>query len=174
MEKKCIQQRIDEELVTGYSVSFDEPSITAELKSDDNRALEDREGRKFVVSLRECVAREKSEHFEDLRPAIRVLGSKGVYSLVLRIFADINEGAYSLSEVAQNFGLSKASLSRFAGPAWSGDARQEIPDLWANTAHVLAGNALFSEVVENAGFADVIGDVLTMIEPGEERGNGYQ
>lgn len=173
LEKKCIQQRIDEELVTGYSVSFDEPSLTAELKSDDNRAFEDREGRKFVVSLSECVAQEKSEHCEELRPAIRALGAKGVYSLVLRVFADINEGAYSLSEVAQNFGLSKASLSRFAGPAWSGNAEQEIPDLWANTARVLAGNAMFSEVVENAGFADVIDGVLTMIEPRGECGNGY-
>ncbi len=173
LEKKRIQQRIDEELKTGYSVSCDEPSINTELKSDDNRALEDREGQKFVVSLSECVAREKSEHFTELRPAIRALGSKGVYNLVLRIFADITEGAYNLKEVAQSFGLSKASLSRFAGPAWSGNARQEIPDLWANTAHVLAGNTLFSEVVENAGFAGVIDDVLTMIAPGEECENGY-
>jgi len=137
---------------------------------DQNR-LERREGNQFSERLRVHVAREKSENLEKLRPSLKNLGKKRIYDLVHRIFTDLEEGEYNLSEVASNFGISKATLSRFAGSDWNENKdrnrQADIPELWANTAHVLAGNPVFMETVKNSGYTDAICGILKTISPHE-------
>ena len=130
----------------------------------------------FPDRLSIYVAREKSEHLEQLRPSIRSLGKDRVYNRVLRIFSDIQEGEYALSEVAREYGLSKASLSRFAGPDWRREtgkeqAEDDIPDLWINTARVLARHRTLWEAVMNSGFAVILQEILDIIGP--ERGHTH-
>jgi len=47
----------------------------------------------------------------------------------------------------------------------------DIPDLWINTAHVLAEHPEFMEIVMNTGFKDVIDNILRIIDPQEDPKN---
>ncbi len=104
-----------------------------------------------VQGLAKVVADEKAHAISQQRPAIRVLGRLPLRQLIMRIFEDLLEGSYRDGALARTFGLSKATFSRFAGSRWqvcSGDA---IPDLWANTAAVLAQHSRFVQVAKEAG-----------------------
>lgn len=157
-----------------------DPAIADEIASENKTPSEYREGHQFFECLSAHVAREKSENLEELRPAIGSLGKEGVYNLVNRIFADIADEQYNLSEVARNFNISKATLSRFAGSEWRKDedigqlSKADIPDLWINTAHALAENRTLMETVRDTGFGYVIDDILRIVGPKEGQKNERQ
>ena len=101
--------------------------------------------------------------------AIRALGKSRLKQLILRIFDELNEEAYEEKRLADAFGLSRATFSRFAGSRWKSHSSGQIPDLWANTAQTLAGHGRFVEAAEEAGVWDevqkiVTGNRLTQIE----------
>ena len=170
-EKSRIQKIIDQKYPCGVTVLDDDPENSEELGIWDKSWLEIKQGNQFSDRLSVHVAAEKSENLEKLRPAIKIIGKKAVYNLVNRIFTDIADEQYNLSEVARNFNLSKATLSRFAGSDWRKDkdmdqiSEADIPDLWINTARVLAENTALMETVKNTGFADVIDYILTIVCP---------
>ena len=58
-----------------------------------------------------------------------------------QIFALLAEEELADGDIAGQVGMDKVTYSRFAGTRWG--ARTSIPDLWANTAHVLASNPDF-------------------------------
>ena len=101
------------------------------------------------------MANEKAENINKQRSAIRALGRERLMELIHRIFDGIGCEGHNDVTVARDFGLSKATLSRFAGSRWR-DVKKAIPDLWLNTAHVLATNPVFREVVEQTGVWDQI------------------
>ena len=171
---------IDKKYPGDTDVLTDDPEIADELKIEGKPPIEYKEGNQFSDRLSVHVAKEKSENLEELRPAIRSLGKEGVYNLVNRIFADMADEQYNLSEVARNFNLSKATLSRFAGSDWLKDedmnqlSKADIPDLWINTTRVLAENPILMETVKNTGFGYVIDDILTIVGPKEGQKNERQ
>ena len=175
-DKPCIDQKY----FGGTYVQADDPKIADKLGMEDKPPIENEEGYQFSNRLSIHVAKEKSENLEELRPAIKSLGKEGVYNLVSRIFADMADEQYNLSEVARNFDLSKATLSRFAGSDWRKDedmkelSKSDIPDLWINTARVLAENPTLMETVRNTGFGGNIDDILTVIGPKEGQENERQ
>lgn len=177
-EKNRIQEIIDQKYSRGVIVPDDDPEIAKELGIIDKDRLELNEGNQFSDRLSVYVAKEKSCNLEKLRPAIKKLGKENVYNLVNRIFKDMVEEQYNLSEVARHFSLSKATLSRFAGSEWFEDrdqqSRIEIPDLWANTARVLAKHPQLMETVRTSGFAGAIEEILKMITPKKEPKNERQ
>ena len=116
---------IDKKLSRDTDVLTDDQEIADELKIEGKPPIEYEEGNEFSDRLSDHVAKEKSENLEELRPAIRSLGKEGVYNLVKRIFADMADEQYNLSEVARNFNISKATLSRFAGSDWRKEADKE-------------------------------------------------
>ena len=59
--------------------------------------------------------------------------------------------AYEEKRLADAFGISRATFTRFAGSRWKMDADGRVPDLWANTAQTLAAHAPFMEAAEEAG-----------------------
>lgn len=200
-EKNRIQKIIDQKYPCGADIRVDDPKTFEDPEMEDNPgigykegsrssnklsldfAMEDKywiehtEGNQFSDSLRLYVAKEKSEHLDDLRPAIRNLGKEVVYNLVNRIFMDIADEQYNLSEVASNFNLSKATLSRFAGSDWLKDedmeqlSKADIPDLWINTARVLAEHTNLMETVKNTQYSSIIDDILTIVSPKEGQEN---
>ena len=105
----------------------------------------------FQNSLAEFVAEEKADHIKEQRLAIQELGKRKLRQLILSVFENIGSGEYSDARVAKDFGLSKATYSRFAGSQWH-KKETSIPDLWLNTAQVLSKNSVFKEVVEETGF----------------------
>jgi hypothetical protein len=201
-EKNRIQKIIDQKYPCGANIRVDDPKTfeDPEIEDDpdnenevgrqfsnrpnpdvpttDKSWIEDKEGNQFCDSLRLYVAREKSEHLDDLRPAIGSLGKEVVYKLVNRIFTDMAGEGYNLSEVAHSFNLSKATLSRFAGSDWlrgkEKDSDKDIPDLWINTARVLAENTNLMETVKNTKYYGIIDDILTIVSPKEGQENERQ
>lgn len=108
------------------------------------------------AKLARHVAKEKSADIENQRRSIRKLGKKKLQSLILRIFADLEADTFQDQQVAKDFGISKATFSRFAGSKWYTSRTKSIPDLWLNTAQVLAAHDEFKEAAAEAGvFANV-------------------
>jgi len=113
--------------------------------------------------LPRVVADEKACNIDRQRPAIRALGPHAVRRLVLQILTGILDDDYNESSLAGQFGLSKATFSRFAGARWSPGSPGRIPDLWRNVAQVLARHTAFIEAAQEAG---VWQDVKAVISEG--------
>ena len=107
-----------------------------------------------VEGLADTVAKEKAANIQAQRPAIRALGPAKLREMIRRIFDDLADDRYCLTEVAQQYGLSKATLSRFAGIRWGPRQRRmgtSIPDLYRNMAQVVGSDADFVEAAKRAG-----------------------
>lgn len=111
-----------------------------------------------VFDLAAVIADEKVARIRELRPAIQALGKANLRKLVIFIIEALSEDRYEESQVARDFGLSKSTVSRFAGIRWEFPGR--IPDLWANVAHTLASHAPFIETAQDAGVWDQVQRVL--------------
>lgn len=118
-------------------------------------------------ALAEAVAREKADDLAAQRPAIRALGAEKLGQLIRDVFAALSDETYNDGRVAKRFGLSKATFSRFAGSRWchKGSSAAPVPDLWRNTAHVLAGNSVFAEAARAAGVWARVAAVLPKPAP---------
>lgn len=144
-EAERIQREIDLRFPRGSPVSVDVKGAQDRIAADDPSPwieLLHREAAERVESLAIMLANEKAEHVQDQRRAIRKLGEEGVRRLVVRILGSLALGDYRAKEVAKAFGLSQATLSRFAGTRWGqglgGPDSVQVPDLWRNLAHLLA------------------------------------
>jgi hypothetical protein len=168
-EQGRIQDLIDANLKRGYHISLDKGKMGETLGTEEEcPSIELHEGLVFVGSLAKAVAGEKVKNSDKLRPAIKRLGKKAIKSLILQIFSDIALGEYEATQIAQHYGISKATLSRFSGSMWfekTGDNKSvTIPDLWQNTAGILAGNHVFMETVLTSGVAGKLEEVLSFIK----------
>ena len=183
-EQKRIQSLIDVALKRGYHISTDDPDALIVLNKEmgkESSPTEQNESQMFVGGLSEAVARRKVEEIQELRPSIAKLGKKTITVMILQIFSDLSVGAYSVTETADQYGVSKPTFSRFAGNKWFekieqfenvGDIKNiVIPDLWKNTAEILAENPYFLERVLDFGFADILKTVIEMIKIEKEKAN---
>lgn len=147
-ERQRIQAIIDERL--GNKTHFQLDARDTEASQEPGvEYLVDQE-----VSLRgiaEVVADEKADNIDRQRPAIKALGRASLKQLVRRVLDDLADGRYEEKEIAESFGISTPTFSRFAGHRWHSGASTPPPDLWANVAHTLAGHIAFVEVAKEAG-----------------------
>jgi hypothetical protein len=176
-EQRRIQFVIDEVFGKAHHVSFDLPGVAKNLGIEQGaHSIELQEGHNFVNDLAKAVATDKLENIDSLRPAIKKLGKKKLEQLILQIFSELSKGEYNLSQIAKQYGISKSTLSRFAGSQWSENRENTevtiIPDLWQNTAKILSGNPVFMETVLISGVAGEVEKVLTLIKDQEGSGNG--
>ena len=121
----------------------------------------------FGISLGQVVADEKAENIDQLRRSIRNLGKKKLKRMIKRIFKDLSREGYEDGKVAKDFGISKATFSRFAGSRWT-KAESPIPDLWLNTAKVLSQDKIFKEVAMKTGYlkmAETISETNNLQKP---------
>ena len=106
----------------------------------------------------------------------RKLGKRNIERLILQIFSAVSAGEYMVTHIANQYGISKAALSRFAGSTWfekiDADESVMIPDLWKNTAHILAGNPAFMETILTSKMAGRFKEVLRLIDPDQGNTNG--
>ena len=165
-EQRNIQDLISSSFSVGESLcpavsltSIDLPDTTQDSVSLAAETVTD-------VGLGRAVATEKALSIDSQRRSIRQLGQDRLAQLVTGIFEALADGQLVDSEIADQFGLSKATYSRFAGSCWStgdggGTASGSIPDLWRNTAHVLGRNPVFREAAERAGVWPRVETVLT-------------
>lgn len=117
--------------------------------------------------LARTVAEEKAQNIDHQRPAIQALGKEKLEQLVLGIFDGLVRDECCAKNLADAFGLSHATLSRFAGRRWRADEggafRKGLPDLWQNTARILASHSAF---VEAANQARLLGDASSILTSG--------
>lgn len=110
----------------------------------------------FMVSvegLADTVAKEKAGNICEQRRAIQVLGAVRLEEMIRQNFDQLADDAYQLKEVAWQYGISEATLSRFAGVRWARNNRMgsAVPDLWRNTAKVIGSDPNFVEAAKSAG-----------------------
>ena len=172
-ERYRIQSLIDEVLVRRLIGSFEQfgcrpEDLTAPQPVPTDPAFPDG----AEISLRDAVAEEKAANLDQQRPAIRALGAMNLARLVRRIFDDLGDGEIEDSCLAAEFGLSRASFSRFAGSRWfrrmDESAETAIPDLWRNTAWVLSGIPAFIAAGRTTGLWDRIRQVLDRTQSPED------
>ncbi len=117
-----------------------------------------------VEGLATVVAEEKASQILLQRPVIRSIGSKRLRRMILEVFDSLESSDSSDWRIAERFGLSKASFSRFAGRRWrerfSEDPQARIPDLWLNTARALSNHPHFAEAAKEAGVWPRVTEVL--------------
>jgi hypothetical protein len=175
-EQRRIQELVDSNLPRGYHIPLDERGPEqASVVEEGPSSVEFYEGLAFTGSLADTVAQEKARNIQNLRPAMRRMGRRNLERCVLQIFSSLAAGDYNATRVAEQYGISKAALSRFAGTAWFEKTKERgsvrIPDLWRNTAMVLAGSPVFMETVLTSGVAGTLEEVLGLIKNEERNGN---
>ena len=177
-EKERIQALIDRNLQRGYHFSLDvgdNYKALGDMMVDENSSIDSNETSIFVNQLANDVARKKVRNIHSLRPSIKKLGRKTIEAMILRIFSDLSQGDYKAVRIAELFGISKSTLSRFAGNNWFGQKGYnkilQIPVLWKNTAGILAGNPEYMEIVLTSGMGGKLEEILKFIEPLKEKPN---
>ena len=147
-ERERIQNIINHKFTHLAFVPFDENTPNPE----NNRFKpEEIDTEPFCQALPQMIAEEKTTNIKRQRRAIQKLGEPKLKALILKIFESLDIGNTPDRELAREFGLSKATFSRFAGSHWNKSDGNTIPDLWQNTAQVLAMNPDFKDVVIAAG-----------------------
>ena len=176
-EGERIQAAIDNAIPSFRTVSLEASPLAASQRAADPPPLHQvmeaerhQQAEQIALRLVDVVAEEKVAHLDRQRPAIRRLGREGLRQLIERIFQAILEEGHTDRAVAEEFGLSKATYSRFAGLRWSerlGDGGQApIPDLWRNLAHIVAGDAGFLVAAIQAGVLPRLRETLAALGEG--------
>jgi hypothetical protein len=153
-ERQRIQAIINRKMLRERIVSFDDTIDFKSKKNNDQLQLPDWENN-AGKSLAKVVAEEKAANIQQQRRSIRKLGKTKLKKMILQIFGDIICDDYRDSEIAKDFGLTKATFSRFAGSRWN-QTGFSIPDLWRNTAQVLIDHPIFKQVIKDTGFWDIV------------------
>lgn len=100
-----------------------------------------------ATTLSDVVASEKATNIANQRPAIRRLGPDQLQRMIHHVFESLLNEHDTEAQIAQEFGLSTPTFSRFAGRRWSNGTHEifpaNVPDLWKNTAHILANHPQF-------------------------------
>jgi len=148
-EKARIQAIVDKELGVPCHVPLDAKGdcMNRDIAASVSPTQIDREI--IITGLAETVAAEKSRNIKQMRPAIRALGKEKLRAMILEIFQNIGREGYLERKLADAYGLSKSSFSRFAGSGWRNI--EKIPALWANTAEALSQHTAFMEAAREAG-----------------------
>ncbi len=158
LDRRDIQEQINKRFGFGKHLNFDDiqERETAVAVNPDPAEAEETA---HLETLYERVADEKSESFQEQRPAIRKLGREKVRQLVLRILDGYVEQGSKDIDIAKEFNLSKATFSRFAGRDWQKSkdgSSMVVPDLWRNMAKMINRDPYFSEAAIRLGIKEMV------------------
>jgi hypothetical protein len=164
-ERERIQELIDARVFKPALVSLEERDQGAAVQGSADAVLPwSLLHGMSVDGLAEQIAQEKADNLCEQRPAIRALGAAALRQMIRRIFRAIDAGAYKDGSLAAEFGLNKATFSRFAGSRWhrgAADSRgPTVPDLWRNTAHTLARHPAFVAAAREADVWQSVSAIL--------------
>ena len=158
-QKEQIQTVVDRHLQRHVVVSLSRIETDVADSTDD--LYEDTESTFLVDDLTAAVANEKADNIEFQRPAIQALGPEKLKELIHQIFEGIAKGGLKAQDLARQFAISDAAFSRFASTRWNRELGiSKVPDLWSNTASVLASNADFSQAAGRAGVLSTISQII--------------
>jgi hypothetical protein len=160
-----IQDLIDRHFLSARILTYEDYLGAQVVHAPVREALE---SEMTAGDLASEVVAQKVRTIDRQRPAIRALGVQRLRELIEQAFADLSEGQYDDGNLARRFGLSKATFSRFAGSRWKLSAvdrlrPRAIPDLWRNTAKVLATNPMFIQAAKECGVWSEVLEVLDRV-----------
>jgi hypothetical protein len=148
-ERARVQALVDAQLRCAAVVSVDPIKLRHALAVAEHASSAAQEV--SVRGLASAVAEEKVAGIEYQRDTIRALGKRRLKRLILTIFEELAVDGESDGTIARSFGLKKATYSRYAGSRWNQRPDGTIPDLWLNTAAVVAAVPEFVEAAQDAG-----------------------
>ncbi len=158
-EKYRIQNAVDNWF--GHSSEIDYESIAySQHDKFDQYFYSERYPEDFVT----LVANEKSENINKLKPSIRLLGLNKLKKFIKEILDNIMYNENKDISIAKEYGLSKATYSRFAGKNWKNNNNGEVPDLWKNIAHIITSDPTFTEMAISFRIKTVIDSILKINE----------
>jgi len=173
-EKERIQHLVDVFFSSGGFIPFDTVEEEAYKYPEIYESPVYLESHDETNVLAHRVAIKKELEIERLRPAIQSLGKENIKRLVLRILNDLADGQYNTSRIIEEFNLSKAALSRFAGIRWNisaeSAAKQRIPDLWRNVAEVVMSDPESIESAVSVGTKEIVQTICESSGP-NNKGN---
>jgi hypothetical protein len=164
LERKQVQKKIYDSFGHPFDISIDVDNDLRNKLSVIDDPIEMMKKEDMGNRFYESIADEKANNVQRLRPSIRNLGKEKIKELVLYILNNFNNDDYNDITVANKFGLSKATYSRFAGKDWKKGKVIESPDLIRNIAKVVNSHPIFLEVVTDLGQRDVINTILNAKE----------
>lgn len=160
-ENRRVQAIIDGYFGASEVIPFDESAHTASSNRATRSVLDILvEHEVAVQGLAHFVAREKSLRIAEQRPSISRLGSTQLTKLILRVFEDLEAECLKDHVIAEAFGLSRPTYSRFAGSEGTQNNDGRLADLWLNVALVVASVPAFREVAEELGVWNRVQKVL--------------
>lgn len=168
-EQERIQNHIDQQLQVNRSLSYEDNIYSHTQSENDHEYMRSVAQKLNVDGVAKTIAQEKIENIRHIRPAVRALGTDTLKQLILEIFDSICSDSFDAAQIAHKYGLSKSTLSRFAGSQWDlqDDATSSIPDLWQNTAQVFAHHPVYREAAMECGLWKQIIQCLQMVETQE-------
>lgn len=173
-ERRRVQAIVDSRLGTPHHVALDRASPGSLPRSAGGPLQTLIQQEIGVRGLAVVVAEEKVDSIDRLRPTIQMLGPAPLKALVLRIFSELSRGCYEGKAVAESFGLSPPTLSRFAGAKRDPRRGSELADLWRNVAWLLRAECpVFIEAVEEAGLRPQMESFLRGFLAAETRRNNH-
>jgi len=151
-EQRRVQRIVDARLGIPLHVPLDLELDAASIRHPRHvSAPSALEAEVSVRGLAAAVADEKAETVDSQRPSVRALGSDALRGLILRIFDELSAERHDEKGLAQAFGLSPSTFSRFAGSRWRPEPGRRPPDLWHNVAQTLSRHRPFIEAAAEAG-----------------------
>jgi hypothetical protein len=123
------------------------PHFEVLSQETERDSVVDGQTRVLLDDLARLVAAEKSANLAKQRDSIRKLGKDKLYELCYRTICEVVAGEHQAQRLAKDLGLTKTAMSRFAGTQWSFKITDvsRVPDLWANTAHLMVSDRRFTE-----------------------------
>jgi len=160
-EQQRVQQIVDCELGTVCISSLEDLHELSAIDLISNNNIPPSSGCQIdIKGLAETIVEEKAKNIHLLRPSIRVLGRTKLRKLIYKIFHEIIEGNYEEKKLADLFGLSQATFSRFAGSRWRVSVNVRPPDLWTNLAQALTTNKTLVETAEKCGIWQKVKQII--------------
>ena len=151
-ERRRVQDTVNRLLTWPRTISLCEVDGGAEnIPAPTDWALSMVEQEISTHGLARTVAEEKADNIQEQRPAIRQLGTDRLKELIHTVFAKLAIEDYVEQTIATRFGMSKSTMSRFAGSRWHDRCDEGVPDLWRNTAQTMAGHSTFVSAAKRAG-----------------------
>jgi hypothetical protein len=156
-EKYRIQQQIDNWFGHSSEIDYESIAYTQNDKPDPNFDIE-----RYPENFTTLIANEKSVNINKLRPSISLLGPTKLKNFIKEILDNIMYDEDKDILIAKEYGLSKATYSRFAGKNWKNNINREVPDLWKNIAHILASDPILIELATSLGINTDIDSILKL------------
>lgn len=164
-ERERVQSIIDQAFGAPRIASLDE--LESEGIQDVGQATHPNMAAIDRPPFARTLAKEKAASADLQRPSIRRLGPEKIEQLVIAILDVLLEPGKSFESLAEEFELSKSTMSRFAGEDWSktGSSGADVPDLWNNAAHLLSTCPAFREMAGEAGVLRAAGETRDAGQP---------